>query len=62
MDLGEIVCGGVDDWSGSRKGEVESCCEFGNEPSVSVNLWEEECIFISRSFQGNFEFKWGIRI
>jgi hypothetical protein len=28
------------DWSGSGQGQVESSCEFGIEPSDSINCWE----------------------
>jgi hypothetical protein len=41
VDLLEIGCGGVD-WifSGSGKGQLESCCECGNESSGSIKCWE----------------------
>jgi hypothetical protein len=39
VDLGEIGWGGVD-WIGLVQGQVESCCEFGNEPSGSKKCWE----------------------
>jgi hypothetical protein len=25
---------------GSGQGQMESCCEFGNEPSGSIKRWE----------------------
>jgi hypothetical protein len=28
------------DWSGSGKEQVESCCEFGIEPTGSMKCWE----------------------
>jgi hypothetical protein len=37
MDLGEVGWGDVD-WIGLAK--VESCCEFGIEPSGSMKCWE----------------------
>jgi hypothetical protein len=37
MDLVEVVWGDVD-WIGLA--QVESCCEFGIEPSSSIKWWE----------------------
>jgi hypothetical protein len=28
------------DWSGSGQGQVERCCECGNEPLGSIKWWE----------------------
>jgi hypothetical protein len=41
MDLVEVARGDVD-WNGL--GQVESCCEFGIQPSGSMKCWETiEC-------------------
>jgi hypothetical protein len=40
MDLGEVGCGDVD-WIGlAQDRNRQSSCEFGIEPSGSVNCWE----------------------
>jgi hypothetical protein len=41
MDLGEtgLTWYGLD-WSGSGQGQVESCCECGDERSGSIKCWE----------------------
>jgi hypothetical protein len=41
MDLGEVGWGDVD-WIGLAKDkeQVESCCEFGIEPTGSMKCWE----------------------
>jgi hypothetical protein len=39
------------DWFGSGQGQVESSCEFGDEPSGSIKFWEafadRECHVVS---------------
>jgi hypothetical protein len=39
MDL-KVAWADVDCWSGSGYGQVESSCEFGIEPSGSIECWE----------------------
>jgi hypothetical protein len=46
MDLREIEWGGIEWIERTGLGSVEGICEYGNEPSGSIESWEVlECLY-----------------
>jgi hypothetical protein len=54
-NLAEIGWDGIGrlDWSGSGQVQVESSCEFGNEPSSSIRCWETIECYTTRGLSGS---------